>query len=593
MLDQVLHLAGITRIIWVDDQFDPPRGDERHFGELLAAAYSLNATPTHARLSHLAEERDIDLWTAEASKLARLDDDERRDVIAELRSLCEEGPVDLSPGEVSELRAALPGATCLSLEAWREQRGDLKPTLGDDTLLLFDRQFVVDGKAESLGEVELQDVVLSGAKALVVVLTHSIAAPDAESLRGELATRLDIPASAFAVMAKRAGDPEVVKWLVQSVKTVLTHRMCEHLARTVGQYLRDAADGAVASLLDHSIVDLDKAVFQNSRAEGASEFDVIVRILSLRTRVVAEERIFAELPVHAKQISRLRGIHDIAGPLHVGARASSQLLDWQRDEVYDPGARVNPVHLPLASGDIFESADTARLYVLLAPPCDLAVRANGERRLTEAWFVRLCPDAPSEDSKVPERWRSLPSFRGGEAPWRLDYSKACSVSLEFLDYCVFNATGDVRLAVAQCEPDMLLPGWRVRFGKAMARLRRAVDAAAPESGGSAAKTGKAQRVVKRDVPSGEFLLALGGELKALRLGKLDPVAKEVLFAFQRVGRLRQPYARAAYDGLFRFHLRPAFEFEFAKGTGYSEVGGSADEDGGDAGDAGSASRAER
>lgn len=563
MLEKVLEIAGISNVIWIDDRFDKPRVTEVDLIALLATACASGAHPTHRLLAHLGDEVDVAIWTAEATNIQQASEADRTAVIDELRSiagLSGDGATDYSVEQLAALREALRNATCMSLEDWRQQRDELRPTFGVGTLLLLDRQFMVEGRSEDLGELELAALVSAKTGGTIVILTHSVTTDAAaEDLRYELARKYELPVSAFAVMPKGADTQNAVASLAASVRTIFTHKACEMLTREVGDVLSQSVKKAADEFLGHSLVELDRVIFANSRDEGASEFDVVVRVLTLRARVLSEVQLFADLTRLAHEIVKVRNLHELTTSAQESRRALSQLGKWRRDEVYDSHERINPVFLPLSCGDIFHT-DAGKRYVLLGQPCDFAVRQNGDRSLKEASFVRI-KETRSSSTEV-SRWHKLPAYEGEVRDWWLDYKEVCVVSLQYLEYAAMNPNGDVSLSLSQNAESLLLPGWRIRFEKAIRSLAGRLQ----EEGGKATSNGNT-------VSEKAALLALSDVLGGKRWGKLDHARKQLSFPFKRVARLRQPYAQAAWADLAAFQLRPAFPHDFSRGTEERAPGG--------------------
>jgi hypothetical protein len=139
-----------------------------------------------------------------------------------------------------------------------------------------------------------------------------------------------------------------------------------------------------------------------------------------------------------------------------------------------------------------------------------------------------------------QRYFDLPAFVDTSA-WRLDLSMWAAVSLCCLDLAIFNDDGRMMASATMATSDLLLPGWRVKSDKVRDRLRNA----------------------GADPPSEYRLLSIG------RLSNCEPsFADSVLaFKYKRVGRLRPPWAVAAYAAFTAYHTRAAFEHDFAKGLG--------------------------
>ena len=150
-----------------------------------------------------------------------------------------------------------------------------------------------------------------------------------------------------------------------------------------------------------SIYNLDQSIFENSLNEGASELDVVNRILFLKQRIATKEHFTHNHPIH-KKLKRLRDIRElqeIMSPSEVDAVSKSMLHEWRISEVFEPEGLVNQIHSPIKCGDLFVNTKTETKFILLAQPCDISVRADGKRYTEEAIFVRMIDKPRRETSQ--------------------------------------------------------------------------------------------------------------------------------------------------------------------------------------------------
>jgi hypothetical protein len=413
-----------------------------------------------------------------------------------------------------------------------------------------DREFSVEGVTTSLGEQILQDVVKSKIPQVhVVMLTRSVG-DDPEQMRDDLATRLEIPRQDFEVTAKVVSDEPGLSEsrLCTSFQRVFTHRVCISLTRSIHAAMESNLETAVEALVAQSVYDLDRVVFQNSLDEGASELDVLTRILLLRQRVAVDTALAAGAD-YFDLLSKLRALRRLAGALTSERHANSPLLEqWRLDEVCDPGERINPAHSPLACGDLFSRTGSDEVFILLGQPCDLAVRFTGQRNTHEAIFAlaeKWDPAKETQDKRgfigSAHHFFPLPAMPlPGREHWRLDFRKWASVNLRVLDFAVFSGNGAVRLNTTVEPPVFLLPGWKRLLERAKNKI-------------SAEQENK--------VPDEYAALSLSSRLKQTTSNR---IGNEVALTYSRIGRLRAPWAVAAYAAFASYQLRAAFDHDFAK-----------------------------
>ena len=407
------------------------------------------------------------------------------DVLAHLRERLSEGaaaPIaDYDKSAIAEIMGSF-GEEMVT-KAGASNWVEIKPVLVDakPTLVVVDREFFVEGVASPLGEDILQDVVKTKSPTVhVVMLTRSVD-EDTETLRTELANRLDIPFQDFGVASKMVSEEEgqAESRLCNSFQVVFTHHVCVELTRRIRKIAKRTIDTTVEALASQSVYDLDRVVFDNSLAEGASEVDVLTRMFLLRQRVAVDSELGPSKECF-DLLAKLRSLRALAGPLTSTKHGNPAMLEqWRQDEVFDPGERVNPAHSPLACGDVFVRSGSPEVFVLLGQPCDMAVRPNGCRSTHEAIFAKAKKWNPEQAQQEQNgfigsahHFFPIPALPiPGSDQWRLDFRKWASVNLRLLDFSVFSVTGAVRLTLSIEPPVLLLPGWRKMFDRAKRRIR--------------------------------------------------------------------------------------------------------------------------
>ena len=556
-LKELTDAAGIEHVVWVDDLFDdkPPAqalADDVGLRELVARAIERQrAVDVGGR--NLTPDRTVDEWMAELEELEQggtTGDEIRAALRVTLGVVQEAQPVDYNDAAIDAILASF-GAdmiTTVGSARWPE----LRPTLPADrrTLLIVDREFAVEGVATPLGEQILQDLIKAPTpKFHVVMLTRSVD-QDGEALRTELAARLEIPRHEFEVTAKTVTEDVAAAEasLCSSFQRIFTHRACMNITRSIRAVMADNLTNAVDEFASQSVYDLDRVVFQNSLVEGASELDVLTRILLLRQRVAVDVALAAG-DEYFEQLARLRALRHLAGALKKDGHEHSPLLkQWRWDEVCDPGERLNPAHAPLACGDVFTRSDSSDHFILLGQPCDLAVRTDGHRNTHESIFVRVKSWDPVKELENKRAYIGsahhffpIPAAPlNGTNSWRLDFRKWASVNVRLLDFAVFSGNGALRLDLAVDPPVYLLPGWKRLVEKAKNKF--------------SALQGDA-------IPSEFAYLSLSGELKGTLTTRNGG---NVALAYSRVGRLRAPWAVAAYAAFASYQARVAFDHDFAR-----------------------------
>jgi len=305
--------------------------------------------------------------------------------------------------------------------------------------------------------------------------------------------------------------------------------------------MNDAALDAAHKMSAFSVESIDAAIFENSLREGASEFDVVNRILAVNQRVASQKALATKSDLFA----RLQRIRDVRSLDPVSSHApryatEPQLHAWRIAEVFDDGEYVNALHSPLRCGDIFCHTENGKRYIMLAQPCDLVVRGErgpdfGKRRRDEAEFVLLEQGDPGEAKR--ESNFVIGGVGDHGESWLVNFREAFSVNLRVLDLAVYNPNGHVFWIIGQIAPVQLLPGWQERF-----------------------------KAMKQSLGNGHDPNAMGSLSHCDRDLHFCCDFSELRYSFPlaRVGRIRSPYAEAIQASYAAFISRAALSHDFAR-----------------------------
>jgi hypothetical protein len=558
-LREVFQAADISSVIWIDDKFDstPAQLSAVSIREVAATAIASDILPSHPALSHLTLEMTAEQWAFAILELAVTDDDNARAAFLALQRQVEPETsleADYNEDEIAAILKSFEDVSVIQVgrEKWIAEKDELKRGVSAETVVIVDREFYIDGVVSNLGDEILREFATSPVVGNLVMLTRSFTREQADEATEKLADELKIDRTKFAVMSKHrtpGGSPDTEEQLRRSFRVVFTQRACIELAGALVAEMESEMRTTLQQLSAESVFELDRAVFQNSLDEGASELDVISRIFMLRQRVRAQT-VFSTNATCKREVGRIRKLRQLERlPPMAERQPSTRLLEWRRDEVFDPPDRVNATRSPLVNGDVFQAG--ASLYVLVAQACDLAVRSDGSRHATEGFFIRakhtptpgeaVTPDAGDTAS---QRFYKLPAFVD-QNTWRLDFRTWAAVSLCCLDLAVFNDDGSLTASSAMIPSELLLPGWHIKAEKVQKRLQRA-----------------------QDIPSEYRALSV-----SRLLSKRGPTFTNgsLTFEYRRVGRLRPPWAVAAYAAFTAYHTRAAFDHDFAEGLGSRQV----------------------
>jgi hypothetical protein len=471
--------------------------------------------------------------------------------------------------------------------------------------------FLVDLKnrrnADGLnGKLILQQLIANSFAGLVTLFTHECTREGElellEQIRNDLRDQENNGRSAslrIGVVSKQRCQQEDVEKVQEDLAAPI-HRLAmtttfSLLASKVATSLIEGINEGVAILSKLPVIDIDRAVFQNSMREGCSEIELIERLLSLTQRDAVAKSLKTSNELN-KLLAKARESWITSDANYRPRVLSESLVSLRMLEVFDSEELINQTHSPLANGDIFEHSDGERVrqYVLLMSPCDSLVRKDGTRQLDTGVFVSLAEmDKSNHVVAKPSRTFALQSTDGNAAEaqasgdvglkaqegdetrseyneddsklrfynipanldktYRLDFLVSSPVMLDTLEWCVFNEDGRVQYNKDITPKLELLNGWSKR-------LRKLKEARKVNGCSDPSNIPWPYKYVALKTNGFSSIHATSIEKDAD--GK--PIKGHLFFDLRRVKRLRSPYADAALNAFLNYSGRPAFEHEFLR-----------------------------
>ncbi|MEU2446447.1 hypothetical protein ABZ588_23385 [Streptomyces althioticus] len=597
---QLLELAAVERVICVDDWY--AEKDDDGEGVLAALAEGALLAADREKIADIVPEVTLLRDTSAPLELVL---DEMRDAWLSLdfskrkaiRQIADDrlGSEGVGlPGEEDEpaaacLRGLLADATeflTLSLSDWRKQRTALLAD-GKSTLILFDRDFSREGASQNAGEEQIAALLRDAPDSWRIgLLTHTVSPDDAEVEAWKtLSQQFDADSSRFLVIAKGRlsltadGFPRMLKLTL----------LAPALERLQGG-LAEAVSGTWAEAIEKvgliNPYTLEAALNGDRLTDGTWGPETLLRIATAFTQDSVRAKLRADRTVHVSS-ELVTSLSRVKMPSTSNSdRVRQELADIERLEYFESGDHLTELHFPLEVGDVFAFQKFAekphqfekRHYVrgnaagigaselrrsgavhhmiLLAQPCDLAVRADGKRG-NGLEFVRLAP------LKSPARGRVITHPGGGVAtsfdlPFffeesgsgvEVKLSQQHYVPLTALDMCVLSASGDAFMVTEQEMPDHVLPNWQERFKLLRTWVAKQVEAyRAMEPHGMPGKA------------ADQITAALTGTVASPKLEALISLSQSAItYGVKRVGRLREPYRSALLSRMAQRDSRDAFD----------------------------------
>ncbi|MFG3025185.1 hypothetical protein ACGFZQ_42955 [Streptomyces sp. NPDC048254] len=501
--------------------------------------------------------------------------------------LPDEGP-EQDPDAASTLRELLARPSeylTLTLQQWRERRSDLLAD-GKSTLVLFDRDFSREGAATDAGEGEVERLLAQApSNWRIGLLTHTVSNSDAEvTTWRNLSDKFQASSSRFLVIGK-ARLSQAPKEFPRMLKLTLLAPALEQMQHHVHEAVQEVWTQAHEHARGIDPYTLEAALTGDRIRDGAWGPETLLRVTSAFTQDSVRAKLRANLQVHESS-TLITSLSRVKLPeIPDRDRVRQELAQIERLEYYDSPEHLNELFFPIEAGDIFaleqfettpgefekaDSVDSAteagqaptparsdptQYLILLAQPCDLAIRAKGQRS-NDLAYVRVAPLKPPTDRVISQPGGSsatafdLPFFdkdTGAGVEVRLSQQRI--VPLVALDMCAFNSDGCARMGVGQHVSHHVLPNWQKRFTILQKVVRKAVQ--------------QYSGMQPHSIPEGgaeALTRALTGTGAWPDLSSLISVRENTIhYGIRRVTRLREPYRSALLSRMAQREARDAFD----------------------------------
>jgi hypothetical protein len=577
LVSEALSCLGSKRTIWIDDQFNeaPPE----KLADLLLNGWEV------------AVQCNFDELKAILPKAEYGADAVRVELVEKL--------TELTPRRRNEMQAAV--LVRETMEGAIPSRELSEPTIDKICTLLgvhtedrwtFDNaegglaRLCADGDADVSYIVDLNDAGRSVTRGLEIlkllrdekskgtafILTHDAAAKgeatkEAE-LRGALVedeNELSIP---ICVIAKQRlfeleDDRDIEETLRISIKRAGLRRSLSEVVFRAQSTVHAAFGSAAAGLLRVPPEQLEAYVFERGYKEGVSELHVVERVLT--SHIAQELRMFfgtdRDVIISTRRLRALRAIELKAVPTD----PDPNLAAFRLAEVWESEELINSALAPIACGDVFEAdshensvKNIVRKFILLAQPCDIALRPEGKERSQKTAF--LVPLTKVKGKVTSEKNAKLPLLpcKLGEDHWACDFRNATTIKTAILDLASFRTDGRVRVDENQEPPIDLLEAQHRIYQKRTAPLSKAIQFAQTTGDNIAL-----QLCFSAEGDFKHFHFGVLHEGSAEDKGrKIPALPRRVTWHLRRSGRVRMPYSVALLDQYLGIMSRQVFDLDY-------------------------------
>lgn len=555
-----LHIA---KVVLVDDRLDQPLD-----AALVTKIVSANAEAQGAATAYFP---NIDLSDANGSLYEQIDailgtfDSNKRDELAATLAQFEEEAADVNVKRLLDdlIPVDFP-VEYLTPGKWEAKREPLLAECSTTarTLFFFDQQLGSHGEGTTIiSSMAQQDRAAFGAKWFCGLLSHTLEKGAEVPTWRELSAQKSIDLELFMPISKRnLSDGDAFYGAVyRTVINVYAERMKNTALRAF-----DTAFGQTLEKFKNlDPVDFEHMIANSSEGEGVSELDTLIRLYSIiqrdkvKTELLREDRVTEFLDA-ARTVKK---VADIGRGLSEEAQARLALL--RAEELYETDQLINQFRDPLRNGDMFEvgAGDSLKLWVLIAQPCDLMVRSDGERAYEDNFKVAvLAPINTGKDGQPPviKHGLGFTLDRLGDTGRQMgfvEFTKATPVALNVLDLAVLRTDGACEIDTGDETPISAFPSlsWdnrAVQMRAAFKRIAIKIEEAR-SSGGD-----------KRAEEMAAYLLPPAAPGKVIkRQGRYEK--GKFSYAIKRVRRVREPFASSLLSAFSRFLSRDAYDHDFS------------------------------
>ncbi len=392
-LQRLLDASGISHVVYIDDvfAFQQEVDVEQAIG-WFAQALSRSEERSLALVSVIYPVDD-DIWRSEfRSKWSQLNPNERMEIIVGLSGILN-SQLTKDTEIASQLMKLFPTSfdyRQLSPSAWIEQKHVILAETSRDSriICLFDQDLSAESGFAATGSQSggglLKDLMENRKDSTVLcgILSHTIPSIEHESdYYRTFVTEYQIgelEPERFLPLAKlRLEDP--MKF-VDGLKKLLLNEIGERIKHATLDVLHNAQAIAMEKIRSFDIYTFDRIVLKSAHRENESEIETIVRLFQIYQRNEVRRQLadpnlvdsLFRLIMEARPTSQVETVNE--------EYVYPNVRRIRREELYENGGIIQ--NRPIESGDIFVSRQGTKdekAYILLAQPCDLAVRLDGTR----------------------------------------------------------------------------------------------------------------------------------------------------------------------------------------------------------------------
>ncbi|HDR7417814.1 TPA: hypothetical protein QCX17_002250 [Bacillus cereus] len=561
-LKQALEVLHIKKVIYIDDAFADSYSLTDVIGTIEYLINTQNDINLNKKISYLKTvefEAPKESWEFEVSELWKTYKTHQKKQLIDLLNKIDNPVI---PPEYQQdifvdanIKKVLPTEIefiQVSPSKWINEKEELLSTADESNKILcfFDQELKYDEEYDSKREgIELlkEILALKNENIVCTLITHLTTIESEIDYWKTLSEQHSLKLSDFLTLSKRRVDSNVE--LASGIRLTLLNHKCESLKDYAVEITNKANELASKDLSKINVYDFYHMVLKSSEKEGIWEAQTLFRIHSIFQELHSRK---LALETETRQcinsnISMLRGL--------IGKENQTTNTSWEirrKELFYDEN--LNVLNLPLQNGDIFFFEQIEKNYILLAQPCDLMIRKNGNRKFRTGVLAEVVSTPPSTESYI-----TIPYFdsRNGRGAF-VNFKSIITIDLDILDLSIFNEDGKCTFVSDQDLSTFhtpLINRFEKNIKKALSVKKQRCLGLIKGIQESNIESTQKQELVDAVIFQG---FELNKDVVSVELSEIG-----INFNIKRKGTYRSPYSDSLLEDYSKYISRSAAEHDFA------------------------------
>lgn len=563
----ILSDIGISKIVYVDDRCAMQELKEACIGKLKSLKSSnpdgfdeIDFTLAQA----VFDKRINDLWDGK-------DDPGKRELflnVLKAENNSEELENSVAPMKLKEILQDK--IELLSPAEWVAQKTTYTSTLSDTSkiLFLFDIQFTHaplpdnrDGRhlaSELLSEHTIKDYLYCG------VFSHLFSIDEEHTKRKEYCSSFSIdPNRFYTISKKRYREDSYLPGLAEGIRNTLVIDEVQYLKKEVSKVLKESFKKSLEEIDNLTPESFNHIIQKSSLKEGAWEMSTLFRL----SNIISYQNALNSLLPKTKRtkinesLSKIRKVEKVKTGSETPTD-KAQVKELRTRELFLPEPILNQLHFPTSNGDIYRVNE--REYILLAQPCNLALRSDGKRSRSYdiGFFIEIEKISLTDYQQLGAGQLGAiekienPNLPEGEIQIAR-FASFDTVSLIPLDLAVFNTNGKSTINLKELEnkSTTIQDSWKKRYKiihKQFSEYKKRIIVIRKLKASN-------KNLVKDAIYKGDLF-------KGFNINNENVLSRAnstiLNFDIQRIGHYRQQYSSDLLQKFMQYLSRNAFDHDF-------------------------------